>query len=176
MSILTGPTNRQIQELAKKLQAQDQLTEQQALLVAKQQLIPITVQAIILELQQYNIIHRPGDSFYPDRYYNEFGHLIARGKLDQDFTYHIWTKQIAVCYDLYQAAQLVKLVADLIQLSQHTADTATFDRPSGFLDVVPYKEQNQTPENHQSQSLPQQQSLELQSTPVQNLQDSIPDS
>lgn len=115
------PTYRDILKRTTQLSEQDSsLSSDQAFIEAKKQLIPIVIQALLDQLPT-NISHRPGDQFYPDLYFaGQNEKHFARGRLDENLTYHIWRPEGTSHYDLFQQSDLSQLIDDLSRWSIST--------------------------------------------------------
>lgn len=112
------PTYRDVLKLATQLCEKDlSLTLDQALIEAKKQLTPTIIQALLDQLPTH-INHRPGDQFYPDLYFTDQNQKhFARGRLDENFTYHLWRPEDTSHYDLFRQTDLLRLIGDLSRWS-----------------------------------------------------------
>ena len=110
------PTRNEILELADKLHRNDPLlSEDQAYEKAKHKLIPIIIRALIDQLPDH-VQHKPGDQFWPDIFYVG-GSNFARGRLDENLTYHLRHTDGINHYDLFQQQCLIQLIENIAQLS-----------------------------------------------------------
>lgn len=147
------PTLREVKELARKIVEEDGIDYIPAFEQAKKELVPIIINAIISQLPD-NIEHEPGDNFYPDVFFtksivrkltedNQAMYVadtivrsrFARGKLDDDFQYKLysryipWQQKTERCnhrvriYDLNQQQDLNELIEDIIDASNKYAVT-----------------------------------------------------
>jgi len=121
----TQPTKRDILDLVAEISAKDpSLTSDQVFEQARRQLVPTIILALLEQLPA-NVEHHCGDQFYPDLYYtvetDGSPSLFARGRLDENYTYHLWRREktmtITNDYDLFRQNDLLRLIADLSQLA-----------------------------------------------------------
>jgi hypothetical protein len=109
------PTHNEILELANKLYRNNLcVSEDIAYEKAKRELTPTIIQALIDQLP--GIQHQSGDQFWPD-IFRINDRIFARGRLDENLTYHLRHTDGVNHYDLFQQKCLIQLIEDIVRLS-----------------------------------------------------------